>query len=171
MDYEFLVDGRSCKFSLDRHEGKIVFARAGRSLDLDIRQVRSNTLSLLVDGKSYVARIASDREHIFISIGAFQFCLTEPDRVSSAAQFRESSSEKAEGTIKAPMPGMVIKVSVSEGSEVNSGDGLVVVEAMKMEHEMRAAFDAIVDKVYVRVGQQVDAFQPLMDLKAKGPAL
>ena len=63
------------------------------------------------------------------------------------------------------MPGLVIKVNVSEGSEVNPGDGLVVVEAMKMEHEMRSGMKAVVKKVHVKPGQQVDAFQVLVELK------
>lgn len=171
MDYEFLVNGRSHKISLDHRQGKTVFARHGRSLELDIRRIDPETISLLADGKSYVAHIARLGERIYVSVGACQFCLVEPDQLNSSTRFRDSSSERAEGTIKAPMPGMVIKVSVSEGSEVGPGDGLVVVEAMKMEHEMRAAFDAIVEKVYVRPGQQVDAFQPLVELKPKEPAL
>ncbi len=171
MDYEFLVNGCSHKFSLEDREGKTVFVRDGRSLELDIRHIDPGTISLLADGKSYVAHIARLRERIYVSVGACQICLTEPDQANSSARFRDSSSERAEGTIKAPMPGMVIKVSVAEGSEVRPGDGLVVVEAMKMEHEMRAAFDAIVEKVYVRPGQQVDAFQPLVELKPREPAL
>jgi acetyl/propionyl-CoA carboxylase alpha subunit len=171
MDYEFLVNGRSHKISLDRQEGKVVFTRNGRSMELDVHQADSGTISLLADGKSYVAHIARLGERIFVSVGASQFCLMEPKQGSSSAQFKDSSLERAEGTIKAPMPGMVIKVSVTEGSEVSPGDGLVVVEAMKMEHEMRAAFQAIVEKVHVQAGQQVDAFQPLVELRAKEPAL
>ena len=67
------------------------------------------------------------------------------------------------------MPGMVIKVNVAEGDEVSPGDSLVVVEAMKMEHEMRTSTKAIVAKVHVKAGQQVDAFQPLVDLTIIDP--
>jgi biotin carboxyl carrier protein len=72
---------------------------------------------------------------------------------------------KAEGTVKAPMPGLVIKVNAEEGKVVNSGDSLVVVEAMKMEHEMCSGMKAVVEKVHVKPGQQVDAFQVLVELK------
>jgi acetyl/propionyl-CoA carboxylase alpha subunit len=171
MDFEFLVDGHSHKITLEQQQGKVIFTRNGRRMEVDVLQVNSGTFSLLVDGKSYVAHTARRGERIFVSVGASQCCLLEPKQKNSSVQFKDGSSEKAEGTIKAPMPGMVIKVHVAEGSEVSPGDGLVVVEAMKMEHEMRAAFHAIVEKVHVKAGQQVDAFQPLVELRAKKPAL
>jgi len=67
------------------------------------------------------------------------------------------------------MPGLVVKVDVAEGAEVHPGDVLVVVEAMKMEHELRASFKAVVARVHVKAGQQVDAFQPLLDLGRLDP--
>lgn len=77
MDYEFLVNGRSHKISLDRQEGKVVYTRDGRSMELDVCQAGSGTISLLADGKSYVAHIARHGEGIFVSVGACQFCLME----------------------------------------------------------------------------------------------
>ncbi len=167
MDYEFLFDGKSQMISVEKQQDKFIFTRNGRRLEVDAVEIGPATVSLLIDGKSYLAHFARVKDRIFVSVGAGQFVLAETRRESSAAQFKDSTAEKAEGTIKAPMPGMVIKVNVEAGSEVAQGDGLVVVEAMKMEHEMRAAFPAIVDKVYVKPGQQVDAFQPLVELRAK----
>lgn len=171
MDYEFMVDGHFHKISLAEKAGRMVFTREGRTMEIDVRRVNPETISLLAGGQSYVVHYVRHGEQIYVSVGASQFCLVEAKQRSSPAQFKDKSSEKAEETIKAPMPGMVIKVSVVEGNEVSTGDGLVVVEAMKMEHEMRATFDAIVAKVYVQAGQQVDAFQPLVELRAKEPAL
>jgi acetyl-CoA/propionyl-CoA carboxylase, biotin carboxylase, biotin carboxyl carrier protein len=171
MEYEFLVDGQLEKVSVERREDKTVFMRHGRRMDADVMEVGPDAVSLLVDGRSYLVHITRHKDRIFVSVGARQFLLLEARQESSTARFRDSSMEKAEGTIKAPMPGMVIKVNVEAGSEVAPGDALVIVEAMKMEHEMRAAFAAIVDKVYVNAGQQVDAFQPLVELRAKEAAL
>lgn len=167
MDYEFVVNGRTHTISLANRDGKVVVTRDGRRTELDVYHVGPGTMSLLADGKSYVAHVARRGGQTFVSVGASQFCLTVPEQDRSSFQLKEGASAQAEGTIKAPMPGMVIKVNVAEGSEVGPGDGLVVVEAMKMEHEMRALFPAIVEKVYVSAGQQVEAFQPLVELKAK----
>lgn len=171
MEYEFLFNGQPQKISLEQREEKTIFTRNGRRMEADVKQVDPNTVSLLIDGKSYQAHIARHKDRIFVAVDGSHFLLFEARQESTTARFRDSSTEKAEGTIRAPMPGMVIKVNVEEGSEVAPGDGLVIVEAMKMEHEMRASFQAIVDKVYVKAGQQVDAFQPLVELRAKETTL
>jgi len=168
MDHEFLVDGEVHKISLEIQEGKMVATIGGRRMELDAARLSGHTVSLLAAGKSYRARVAGQGRKIFVAIGANQFCL-EVLEPGGSSRFKEGSAGKAEGTIKAPMPGMVIKVNVAEGDAVSPGDSLAVVEAMKMEHEMRAATKAIVAKVHVKAGQQVDAFQPLVELKIIEP--
>ncbi|MBZ5496461.1 MAG: biotin/lipoyl-binding protein [Acidobacteriia bacterium] len=165
MDYEFLADGTTHRISLEHIEGKAIATLRDERIEVDVHWVSPQAVSLLVNGKSYLARVATRGEKIFVAVGAIHFCLEQPKQQSALSRLKEGMPEKAEGTIKAPMPGLVIKVNVTEGDEVDRGDGLVVVEAMKMEHEMRAAFQATVEKVYVKAGQQVDAFQPLVELK------
>jgi len=168
MDHEFLVDGEAHRISLEIQEGKIVATIEGRRLELDAVRLSGYTVSLLAAGKSYRALVAGQGRKIFVAIGANQFCLEVPEQ-GSASRFKEGAPGKAESTVKAPMPGMVIKVNVAEGDEVSPGDSLAVVEAMKMEHEMRTSSRAIVAKVHVKAGQQVDAFQPLVELKIIEP--
>jgi acetyl/propionyl-CoA carboxylase alpha subunit len=165
MDYEFLVDGKAHKISLEQGEGKLVATLNGNRMELDIHQVSPRAVSLLVDGKVYLAYVAKHGAKTFVAIKSSRFCLEEPEQGSAAARRKGGAADEADGTIKAPMPGLVIKVNVVEGSAVGSGDSLVVVEAMKMEHEMRAPFRATVEKVHVKAGQQVDTFQPLVELK------
>ena len=64
--------------------------------------------------------------------------------------------------VNAPMPGKVVRVLVSRGDAVKARQGLVVVEAMKMENELRAARDGRVREVFVSEGQSVDAGTPLV---------
>jgi biotin carboxyl carrier protein len=73
----------------------------------------------------------------------------------------------AGGVVRAPMPGLVVRVEVSEGELVAAGMGLVVVEAMKMENELRAARAGVVTKVHVQAGTAVEKGAPLVTL---GPA-
>jgi pyruvate carboxylase subunit B len=70
----------------------------------------------------------------------------------------------ASGTVVAPMPGLVLRVLVEAGQHVAAGAGLVVVEAMKMENELRAARAAVVSQVHVEVGQVVERGAPLVTL-------
>ncbi|MCA9672221.1 MAG: hypothetical protein KC503_41790 [Myxococcales bacterium] len=68
----------------------------------------------------------------------------------------------AAGSVEAPMPGRVVKLLVAEGDSVQSGQGVVVVEAMKMENELRSAVDGVVKKVAVAEGEGVESGQVLV---------
>ena len=70
----------------------------------------------------------------------------------------------AEGTVRAPMPGLIVRIEVAEGQRVEAGAGLVVVEAMKMENDVRASRAAVVQSVHVTVGQPVEKGAPLVTL-------
>jgi pyruvate carboxylase subunit B len=68
------------------------------------------------------------------------------------------------GVVKAPMPGLVVRVEVSAGSVVEAGAGLVVVEAMKMENELRASHRGVVERIHVQAGDRVEKGAPLVTL-------
>ncbi|HET8714023.1 MAG TPA: biotin/lipoyl-containing protein [Gemmatimonadales bacterium] len=68
------------------------------------------------------------------------------------------------GVIKAPMPGLVVRVEVSKGKVVEVGEGVVVVEAMKMENELKAQFRGVVEQVHVKAGDRVEKGAALVTL-------
>ena len=68
------------------------------------------------------------------------------------------------GVVKAPMPGLVVRVDVSAGEAVEAGAGLVVVEAMKMENELRAPHRGVVAQVHVAAGDRVEKGAPLVTI-------
>ncbi|HYT72409.1 MAG TPA: acetyl-CoA carboxylase biotin carboxyl carrier protein subunit [Gemmatimonadales bacterium] len=74
------------------------------------------------------------------------------------------------GTVMAPMPGLVVRVEVSSGQRVEAGARLVVIEAMKMENELRAPRTAVVSAVHVTVGQAVEKGTPLVTLASPEPS-
>ena len=74
------------------------------------------------------------------------------------------------GVVKAPMPGLVVRVQVTEGQKVGPGTGLVVVEAMKMENELKATHPGIVKKVHVAPGAIVEKGAPLVTLESVEPS-
>jgi biotin carboxyl carrier protein len=81
--------------------------------------------------------------------------LTEVER------FPDSSATREAGSLLAPMPGSVVRIEVNEGTEVSAGTPIVVLEAMKMEHTVRAPADGVVATILVAAGDQVDAGQVL----------
>ncbi len=72
-------------------------------------------------------------------------------------------------TLRAPMPGLVVRVAVAAGQHVEAGAGLVVVEAMKMENELRAARPGVVETVHVAVGDAVEKGALLVTLASPEP--
>jgi biotin carboxyl carrier protein len=71
------------------------------------------------------------------------------------------------GVVKAPMPGLVVRVEVSEGTVVEAGEALVVVEAMKMENELRASDKGVVERIHVKAGDRVEKGAPLVTLSGE----
>jgi glutaconyl-CoA/methylmalonyl-CoA decarboxylase subunit gamma len=78
---------------------------------------------------------------------------------------KESGKTKVSGTVRAPMPGRVVKVLVEPGVTVTKGTGVVVVEAMKMENELSSAVPGVVEKVFVSAGDAVERGAPLVEIR------
>jgi propionyl-CoA carboxylase alpha chain len=88
-------------------------------------------------------------------------------RLRRQPRFPDPESLVPEGSLVAPMPGTVVRVGVAEGDTVTVGQPLVVLEAMKMEHEVLAFATGTVESVPVEVGTAVDTGQVLIVLKAE----
>jgi biotin carboxyl carrier protein len=118
--------------------------------------------SVLVRDDGRVARVdtAPGRGRWTLSIGGAAATATVRDSRRSRAGRRSGSS--GNGAIEAPMPGRVIRVAVVAGQRVAAGQALVVVEAMKMENELRAGVAGTVRDVAVREGQAVEAGERLL---------
>jgi biotin carboxyl carrier protein len=71
------------------------------------------------------------------------------------------------GIVKAPMPGLVVRVEVTQGQVVAAGQGLVVVEAMKMENELRAVHAGVVEQIHVSAGDRVEKGAALVTLSVQ----
>ncbi len=119
-----------------------------------------------VDGVARVLRVTSDAE-LGADAGTRVWVNGKQGQTSFtvAPRFTESSLDSIVGGPTSPMPGTVQSVHVAVGQKVSAGDRLVVVEAMKMEHVIRASGDAVVAKVLVEAGQAVTAGRVLVELE------
>jgi biotin carboxyl carrier protein len=113
-----------------------------------------------MDGRSYEARVDETPGGLVVVIDGFRFEIEvrDPRRWS-----RKSAGGGAEGVqnIAAPMPGKIVRVLIAPGDEVQPGQGLVVVEAMKMQNEMKAARAGRVLTLHAREGASVTAGEVL----------
>ena len=95
----------------------------------------------------------------------------ERTRAAEATSGTEASrSDAGPAVVRAPMPGLVVRVEVADGQRVEAGAGLVVVEAMKMENELRAPRAGVVQTVHVAVGQAVEKGMPLVTVASPEPS-
>ncbi|MCH8558794.1 MAG: biotin/lipoyl-binding protein [Balneolia bacterium] len=77
-------------------------------------------------------------------------------------------SKSGEGVLKAPMPGKIVSVLADEGSEVQQGDPIIILEAMKMENELKAPSSGIIKKISVSAGESVEKNVTLLEIEAIG---
>jgi len=94
----------------------------------------------------------------------------ERSRGSEAVGAKGQPAAGSGGTVRAPMPGLVVRIEVAEGQQVDAGAGLVVVEAMKMENELRAPRSGMVQTVHVAIGQAVEKGASLVTLASPEPS-
>jgi pyruvate carboxylase subunit B len=132
---------------------------------------------LLVDGASH--RVTARRQGAGIwdlHLGGRPLRAEVVDERALAIRAMTGGATAAKGPrpVIAPMPGMVVRVEVSEGDTVRAGQGVVIVEAMKMENELKAEGPGVVTRVHVREGEAVEKDQRLVDLapldEARDPA-
>jgi len=167
MEFEFLIDNVPHKISLDQKEGIFVISEGGRSFEADICSISSNSISLLIGGRSYLVFIAKDKDKKYIFLEGQQFIVQEPSEEVKSYQRPEDKVHEGKLFVTAPMPGKVIKINVSEKEEVRKNQTLAIVEAMKMENEIKSSIEGYVKKIFVSVGELVDSEKPLIELEAK----
>lgn len=124
--------------------------------------------SLEVDGRSHTltARPGERRGRWHIALGRERFSVDAVDERTRAIREMTGGGEaEAEKTVVAPMPGLVLKIEVEVGQAVKAGQGVVIVEAMKMENELKAPADGTVAKILVQERQTVDKGATLIVLE------
>ena len=145
--------------------GKLDVRLNGREVDVDVAALRSQ-LSIRVDGRMIDLTCEGKPPDIGVLASghrSYVRVVSERDRAAEAAQGGKGGrSEKA---VKSPMPGRVIKIMVAPGDSVSVGQSMLVVEAMKMENEVRAKSAGVVAEVHVVVGQTVEGNAKLLTLQ------
>lgn len=134
----------------------------GQLVDGDAALVAPGTVSVLIGGQSFEVHVApAIDEQLKLQCGPHEF--TAELRDPRAWQGRRHGAMEAEGRqqIVAAMPGKVVRVLVNAGDEVEAGQGLVVVEAMKMQNEIRSPKKGKVERFQVKEGQAVNAGEVL----------
>ncbi len=164
MIYHVTLGGRTFVVDLGR-EGVTV---DGETVVVDFARVEGGVVrSLLVNGSSHrlVARRVG-KETWDLHLRGRRMRADVVDERTRAIREMTGTPGVSLGPrpIVSPMPGLVLRVEISEGDRVRAGQGVVIVEAMKMENELKVAADGVVTRVHVREGQTVEKDQLLIEL-------
>ncbi len=146
-DGKLLIDGSQKELVVDHlseHTYSVVFE--GQPYKVFIESIVGNSCSVAINGIRQQVVVKNEREQLLDLYG-----------VSDGQQSLEKE-------VRAPMPGLVLDLLVAEQEEISAGSGLLVLEAMKMENEIKASADGFIAKIHVKAGDAVAKGDLLVEL-------
>jgi len=154
VNFDAVVLGRTLRVEVREAGGRYAVVIDGKPHDVDYRETGRDFVSLLLDGRSYEAGLERRPNGFVVHFPADTLDI----ELREAARGGAAGARKPAGLARvvAPMPGKIVRVLVAAGQEVPAGQGLVVMEAMKMENELRSPRAGTVQQLAVREGQTVE---------------
>ena len=170
MQYEVEINGRAASVTVTRRDGRFVVALGDRQWTVDAASVGTHALSMLIErdaenSDAAATGVVESREvslaidavtgQLIVGLGAVPMLVG----LDSRRRWGRKDDGHATGPQRliAPMPGKIVRVLAAPGTQVVHRQPVIVIEAMKMENELRAASDGVVTDVFVREGQSVEA--------------
>ncbi|OYU96860.1 MAG: acetyl-CoA carboxylase biotin carboxyl carrier protein subunit [Bacteroidetes bacterium B1(2017)] len=143
----------------------------GKPVNADVVKLEPNKYHLLINNKSFSVELLDKSENgktLFISVNGVKHEIAIKDKYD--ALLSQLGMDKLMGAknnnVKAPMPGLVLRILVNEGDKVKKGDALVVLEAMKMENSIKAEGEATIKRIAVKPQQAVEKNTLLIEMEA-----
>jgi biotin carboxyl carrier protein len=150
------------------------FLYEGNKYEYDTKNLSDNIMVLRINGNNYISKAEKDTEaeenhsdtafHVDIKSESYNVICKSELEVLTEKFSKGKSDKKFKNDVFSPMPGAIVKMNVKEGDQVKKGDVLLVLEAMKMENEIKVSRDCIVKKIFVEEKSSVDKGQILIKL-------
>ncbi len=163
MTYDVIINGTSHRVELTKNEHNWLCKVDDTTMELDAAFTARDVLSVLLGGKAYEIkreRSLTGETHMIVGSARYSSEVHDPRSLKT----RRATAGGGEGPQKlvAPMPGKIVRILVPEKGEVEAGHGVIVVEAMKMQNELKSPKKGVVSKVLVAEGATVNAGDPLV---------
>ncbi len=154
------IENEELELSIINEEGKIFAEIDGRKYQLESSEPEPNVYLLKYQNQIFEVFVSPDSDQseakkVSVKNDAFDIQIIDPKRLRGAGSTAGSADGIAE--IKTAMPGKVVKVIVEIGEEVNSNQGVIIVEAMKMQNEMKSPKDGVIKEIKFNEGDTVNA--------------
>ena len=156
MIYDIAIDGQHYRLELNQVDGRWTCRLDGRDVEVDAVLARRDVLSLRIGNQAYEVKCERVGNDAHIWVGSMRYAAEVRDPRSLRGRAR-AAEEHGPKKLAAPMPGKVVRVLVAQGDEVEAGAGVLVVEAMKMQNEVKSPKKGIIQKIQVKEGAAVNA--------------
>jgi biotin carboxyl carrier protein len=158
MTYDVILDGKHYRLELDHAEGRWSCDIDGRAVEVDAVLARPDVLSLRIGNDAYEVKCerSANGNDLHVWVGSVRFAAEVRDPRSLRGRAR-AVDDHGPRKLTAPMPGKIVRVLVSEGATVEAGSGVLVVEAMKMQNEIKSPKKGTIQKILVGEGAAVNA--------------
>lgn len=156
------------KHKFETSGGDGIFVVNGKQQKLDISKIKEGQFHIIADSRSYRAELIStndDEKKFVVRVNGNDYEVAVSDRYDQLLQklgMAKGSTVKLK-EITAPMPGKVLAINIEEGSEVQKGDPVLVLEAMKMENAIKSPGEGKVKKIRIKQGDAVEKGQVLVE--------
>jgi len=162
MQPKYVCNGETHRVTPLKRGRDIAIAVDGHTLNARMHWLDANTAELSVNGATHTVHFAQDDKKLFVHLGGRVWQLTAIDEFGDA----QVGSEDSDGAMLAPMPGVVVEVSVAVGQRVAVGDNLMLIESMKLQSEIKAKIDGVVSRVSVSAGVSFERNAVLVEITA-----
>jgi biotin carboxyl carrier protein len=156
MTYDVTINGNKHQLELDRTENGWSCRLDGRDIPVDAVLARPDVLSLRVGDRAFEVKCERVGSETHFWVGSERFAVEVRDPRSLRGRVR-TADEHGPKKLTAPMPGKVVRILTAQGELIDAGGGVVVVEAMKMQNEVKSPKKGTIQKILVSVGAAVNA--------------
>jgi biotin carboxyl carrier protein len=156
VKFETQTEGQVIPVEVTGAAGRFTVTIAGEAVVVDARETGEGTWSILLDGAACVATVTEQDGGYLVDVDGERHAIQVEEESRYLIRTRGGQNPDRGQVLKAPMPGKVTLIEVAVGQAVAPGDGLIVLEAMKMENEFKAQVAGTVKEIRVAVGQPVN---------------
>ncbi len=154
MDISFWLDDKEFRLSLEeKTENYILVSLGKRKYKVSVEFLSSDEILLSIDGKIYDIIINSNSLHYSVGVNGKFFKI---ERKSALRILEEKVGKSKKQDIRTSMPGRVLKVFVEEGSKVKKGQPILVLEAMKMQNEIKSPQSGVITRISPKTGDSIE---------------
>lgn len=166
MKYITVINGT--RFEIDiQPDGRLMVN--GQPREVDFLSLGPSLYSIIMNNQSYEVVIdqpPGDQKAVEVLMRGHLYTGEVLDERAQLLAMRRGGvdAESGEVTLKSPMPGLIVAITVAEGDSVQAGQTIIILESMKMQNELKAPRDGVIQRIAVQVGQSVEQSKPLITL-------